>query len=73
MKRSIFGAVLLVCGAAGYRVLRIFLSLHPCDYNGITGIRGALLGYDLVAPYVVFCAMGILGFLICIYESYFRK
>ncbi|HPE15514.1 MAG TPA: hypothetical protein PK597_01020 [Oscillospiraceae bacterium] len=73
MKRSIFGMVLLVCGSAGYLTLRIFLSLHPWDYNGITGLRGALLGNNLRAPYVIFCAMGILGLVICIYEAYLRK
>ena len=73
MKRSIFGIVLLVCGAAGYLVLRLFLSLHPWDYNGVVGTRGALLGNGLLAPYVIFCAMGILGLVICIYEAYLKK
>ena len=70
MNKSHFGTVLLLLGGVGFLVLSLYLSMNPHDYNGITGTYGALLGNELLAPYIIFCAMGLAGLIICVYEAY---
>lgn len=47
--------------------------MNQFEYNGMTGTYAALLGNELLVPYIIFCAMGIAGFIICVYETFFRK
>ena len=73
MKKSNFGIMLFLVGATGYLIFSLYLSEHKYNYNGITGTYGALLGNDLLTPYVIVCAIGIIGIIICIYETYLIK
>jgi hypothetical protein len=73
MKKFICGIILFVVGILGFLVLSLFLATHRYDYNGITGIYAALLGNDLMVPYIIFCVVGICGIVILIYEAYFHK
>ena len=51
----------------------LYLSQNQYTYNGMTGTLAALLGNELLIPYLVFCAMGVIGFVICLYEAFIRK
>jgi len=73
MKKVHFGIMLFLLGAIGFLVLSLYLSANPYIYNGTTGLYATLLGNDLLLPYIIFCTMGIAGFIICAYETYFRK
>ena len=65
--------MLFLLGGVGYLVISLYLSMHPHIYNDVTGTSGALLGNNLLTPYIVFCVMGIAGLIICIYETFLRK
>lgn len=65
--------MLFLMGSMGYLILSLYLSMHRFNYNGMTGTYAALLGNELLVPYIIFCAIGIMGFLICVYETYFCK
>ena len=73
MERKHFGVMLFVVGSIGYLILSLYLSMNQFEYNGMTGTYAALLGNELLVPYIIFCAMGISGFIICVYETFFRK
>ena len=60
-------------GKHGYLILGLYLSMNRFEYNGMTGTYAALLGNELLVPYIIFCVIGIMGFVICVYETYFRK
>lgn len=68
-----FGIMLFLLGSIGYLVLSLYLSMHHFNYNGMTGIYASLLGNELLVPYIIFCAMGIIGFIICVYETFFTR
>lgn len=73
MEKKYFGMMLFLVGSTGYLILSLYLSMHRFHYNGMTGTYAALLGNELLIPYTVFCALGIIGFFVCVYETYFRK
>ena len=73
MKRSHFGGMLFLTGSLGYLIFSLYLSQNQYTYNGMTGTLAALLGNELLIPYLVFCAMGVTGFVICLYEAFIRK
>lgn len=73
MERKHFGIMLFLVGSIGYLILSLYLSKNRFNYNGMTGTYAALLGNELLVPYIIFCVMGIVGFIICAYETYFRK
>ena len=73
MEKKHFGIMLFLVGSIGYFILSLYLSMHRFNYNGMTGTYAALLGNELLIPYIIFCAIGIIGFIICVYETYFRK
>lgn len=73
MEKKHFGIMLFLLGSIGYLILSLYLSMHRFNYNGMTGTYAALLGNELLVPYIIFCTIGIIGFVICIYETYFRK
>lgn len=73
MKKSHFGIMLFLFGGIGYLIFSLYLSAHQHIYNGIDGTYGALLGNELLVPYVIFCVMGIAGLIICAYETFFKK
>jgi len=73
MKKIHFGIMLFLLGSIGYLILSLYLSANQYNYNGMTGTFAALLGNELLVPYILFCAMGIVGFVICVYETFFHK
>ena len=73
MKKTHFGMMLFLVGSVGYLIMSLYLSANQCIYKGMTGTYAALLGNELLVPYVLFCAMGIVGLAICVYETFFRK
>ena len=73
MKRSHFGVMLFLTGSLGYLIFSLYLSQNQYTKNGMTGTLAALLGNELLIPYLVFCAMGVIGFVICLYEAFIRK
>ena len=73
MEKKHFGIMLFLVGSIGYLILSLYLSMHRFNYNGMTGTYAALLGNELLIPYIIFCAIGIIGFIICVYETNFRK
>ena len=64
MKRSHFGGMLFLTGSLGYLIFSLYLSQNQYAYNGMTGTLAALLGNELLIPYLVFCAMGVIGFIL---------
>lgn len=73
MEKKHFGIMLFLLGSIGYLVLSLYLSMHRFNYNGTTGIYASLLGNELLVPYIIFCAIGIIGFIICVHETFFHK
>jgi len=73
MKKLHFGMMLFLLGGVSFLILSLYLSTHQHIYNGISGTYGALLGNELLIPYLIFCAMGLAGLIICVFETYFRK
>lgn len=73
MEKKHFGVMLFVVGSIGYLILSLYLSMNQFEYNGMTGTYAALLGNELLVPYIIFCAMGIAGLIICVYETFFRR
>ena len=73
MKKATFGMLLFLLGGIGFLIISLYLSAHPHIYNAITGTRGALLGNNLLTPYIIFCVMWAAGLVICFYEAYMRK
>jgi hypothetical protein len=73
MKKVHFGIMLFLCGVVGFLVFSLYLSANQCIYNSIDGTYGALLGNELLIPYLIFCVMGLIGLIICAYETYLRK
>lgn len=73
MKRLFIGALVFSWGMIGVLVLTVLAALNPWDYNGISGMRGALLGMGITKPYVIFIIMAVIGMAMCIYEGFIRK
>lgn len=73
MKRAHLGIMLFLVGSIGFLILSLYLSCHQYIYNGISGTYAALLGNELLVPYIVFCVIGLIGLIICVYEAYVRK
>lgn len=73
MKKSTLGLVLFLVGAISYLILSIFLAVNQYVYNDMTGTIAALLGNEILIPYIIFCSLGLSGLFICVYEAYFRK
>lgn len=53
MKRFVFGLWLSLLGFLGTMTCLIYAAENPWDYNGVTGLPGALLGTDLLAAFVL--------------------
>lgn len=70
MKKFILGIVWQVMGFLGAMLLVCTAALEgPWDYNGITGLAGALLGTDLLLPLLVCGALFLLGCGLC-YQAF---
>lgn len=73
MKKMFFGGLLLSLGFIGLLVFTITSTFNPHDYNGVTGLRGFLLGTETIFSFIVFLTMGAFGIIICTYETYIKK
>lgn len=54
MERKHFGIMLFLVGSIGYLILSLYLSMNQFEYNGMTGTYAALLGNELLVPYIIF-------------------
>lgn len=73
MKRFLFGVLLTVIGFTTFLVCLLHALKNPWDYNGITGLPGALLGTGLLWPFILSLAVFAVGLVISWYEAYRRK
>lgn len=73
MKRFLFGLLLSIIGLFYSLFCFIWSVKEPWHYRGVDGILGALLGNNLLTPYVVFSLLMLLGLTICCVEAYRRK
>lgn len=59
------GIVWQLMGFLGSIAILCSATLHQCNYNGITGILGSLLGLDLIIPFIVCIILFICGVVVC--------
>ena len=59
------GIVWQLMGFLGSIAILCSATLHQCNYNGITGILGSLLGLDLIIPFIVCITPFICGLVVC--------
>ena len=65
MKKMMLGIVWQLMGFLGSIAILCSATLHQCNYNGITGILGSLLGLDLIIPFIVCITLFICGVVVC--------
>ena len=65
MKKMMLGIVWQLMGFLGSIAILCSATLHQCNYNGITGILGSLLGLDLIIPFIVCITLFICGLVVC--------
>lgn len=73
MKRMLLGGMLFVCGIIGILTFMVLAITEPWSYNGIEGLLGLLLGSGLLWAYILFSLMAAVGFIICLFEAYFKR
>lgn len=76
MKKFILGIVWQMMGFLGAVVVICTAALNgPWDYNGITGLLGALLGTRLIWPLSVCILLFLLGIFLCyqVFQTDARK
>jgi hypothetical protein len=70
MKRMFLGGLMFFSGFTGVLVLVCISIFKPWVYNGVNGFRGFLLGTDTELFFVLYCILGVIGMMICLFESY---
>lgn len=65
MKKMILGIVWQLMGFLGSIAILCSATLHQCNYNGIPGVLGSLLGLDLIIPFIVCITLFICGLVVC--------
>lgn len=73
LKKMIFGMMLFCTGFIGVISLVIVAAFNPWDYNGISGLRGSLLGTGTMSSFIFFCVIWLTGTVICGYQAYIEK
>ena len=73
MKKFIFGVMLVVIGFVFTAFCFIYAVMHPWDYNGISGLKGSLLGTNTLVPFNISLITMVIGLGVCFYEAYLRK
>jgi hypothetical protein len=73
MKKFVFGIMLVIIGFIFTAFCFIHAVLNPCNYNGITGLKGAFLMADTGTPFIISLITMVTGLCICFYEAYIRK
>lgn len=72
MKKTHFGAMLLILGSVGALLISLFAAANPWSYNGRTDFFFSISGNGLTGVLAVFCLMGIAGLAICVTELYIK-
>lgn len=65
MKKMILGVVWQLMGFLGSIAILCSATLHQCNYNGITGVLGSLLGLELIIPFIICLTLLICGLVVC--------
>ncbi len=73
MKKFIFGLSIFLLGAVVSVFNYIDAILHPCNYDGIDGLRGALLYRGTLNLTILFVIVMLIGLSICGFEAYKKK
>ena len=68
MKKMILGVVWQLMGFLGSIAILCSATLHQCNYNGITGVLGSLLGLELIIPFIICLTLFICGLVVCFRE-----
>ena len=61
----ILGVVWQLMGFLGSIAILCSATLHQCNYNGITGVLGSLLGLELIIPFIICLTLFICGLVVC--------
>ena len=61
----ILGVVWQLMGFLGSIAILCSATLHQCNYNGITGALGSLLGLELIIPFIICLTLFICGLVVC--------
>lgn len=61
----ILGVVWQLMGFLGSIAILCLATLHQCNYNGITGVLGSLLGLELIIPFIICLTLFICGLVVC--------
>ena len=64
----ILGVVWQLMGFLGSIAILCAATLHQCNYNGITGVLGSLLGLELIIPFIICLTLFICGLVVCFRE-----
>ena len=64
MKKMILGVVWQLMGFLGSIAILCSATLHQCNYNGITGVLGSLLGLELIIPFIICLTLFICGLVV---------
>lgn len=61
----ILGIVWQLMGFLGSIAILCSATLHQCNYNGLTGVLGSLLGLELTIPFIICLTLFICGLVVC--------
>ena len=69
-KKIIFGLLLATIGCIFSAFCFFYAIMHPCIFNGIDGLLGALLHARLTVPFIISMIVMISGIVICGIEAF---
>lgn len=64
----ILGIVWQLMGFLGSIAILCSATPNQCNYNGITGVLGSLLGLELIIPFIICLTLFICGLVVCFRE-----
>ncbi|ABX42596.1 hypothetical protein [Lachnoclostridium phytofermentans] len=73
MKKFILGCMICIIGFISAFFCFTYAVMNPCIYNGIGGLKGDLLGADLLEPFGASLFIMVIGLGICGWEAYRKK
>lgn len=68
MKKMILGIAWQLMGFLGSIAILCSATFNQCNYNGITGVLGSLLGLELIIPFIICLTLFICGLVVCFRE-----
>ena len=69
-KKMIFGLLLTVIGLVFSAFCFIYATIHPWNYNGISGLLGSFLGTDTLIPFILSMIVMLAGLAICFLRAF---